>query len=85
MLRNIYCIKDNKTGFLTPVPDENDASAMRNFEHALMQKNTIYGTHGADFDLYKLGVFNSESGRIESLDQPEFIMGGYVVAAKEDR
>lgn len=80
MLRNIYCIKDNKSGFLTPTPDENDATAMRNFEHALMQ-NTVLGTHGTDFDLYKVAVFDTESGRIEPLSQPEFIMAGYIAEA----
>lgn len=82
MLMPVYCIKDNKSGFLTPTVDQNDATAMRNFEHALMNANTVLGTHPADFDLYKLGVFDSESGRIESLPTPELICGGYVVAAQ---
>lgn len=82
MLQPIYCIKDNKSGFMTPTVDQNDATAMRGFEHALMNAGTILGTHPADFDLYKIAVFNTESGRIEPLDQPEFILGGYVVESE---
>lgn len=81
MLSPIYCIKDNKSGFLTPTVDQNDATATRNFEHALMNMNTVLGTHPADFDLYKIGTFDTDTGVLTRLNTPELICGGFVVGA----
>lgn len=80
MLNSVYCIRDNRVGFLSPMVDQNDATAMRNFEHALSNLQTVLGTHPEDFDLYKIAVFDTESGRIEPLEVPEFIQAGHVAA-----
>lgn len=76
MKYGIYCIRDAKTGFLTPTVDINDQSAMRNFAHATMQHNTLFFSHAQDYSLYRIGVFDSESGIIQSLAQPEHIAEG---------
>lgn len=76
MILGIYCIKDEKTTFLTPTVDQNDVSAMRNFEHAATQMQSLMYTHAADFNLYKLGSFDTDSGKIIPTDTPEFIMAG---------
>lgn len=73
MKYGIYCIRDSKTGFLTPTADQNDQTAMRNFAHAAMQNNTLFYSHPQDYSLFRIGVFDSESGIIEAFVAPEHI------------
>lgn len=76
MTYNVYAIKDNKAGFLSPLVDANDDTAKRNFEHAIANPDSMYFTHANDFDLYKLGTFDTDSGLIVSFVSPEFIISG---------
>ena len=64
MIYSVYAIRDSKTGFLTPTIDINDASAMRNFEHACMQTNSLFFSHSQAYDLYRIARFNSDTGEI---------------------
>lgn len=79
MIFTIYCIKDRLTGFLTPTFDQNDPSAIRNFRHALLHTDSLLNSHPADFDLYSLGEFNSETGVIVSCDPRVVATGSSVV------
>lgn len=60
----IYSIRDVHTGFMTPTVDQNDASAMRNFGHAVMQSQSLMNSHPKDYSLYKVGEFDSDTGEI---------------------
>lgn len=60
----IYTIRDSKTGFLPLTVDNNDASAMRNFEHAAENNNSLFYTHASDYDLCRLGSFDTDTGEI---------------------
>lgn len=71
----VYAIRDVHVGFLTPTVDQNDASAMRNFRHAVQQTGSIMNSHAKDFCLYRIGEFNSETGVITSV-LPEVIIDG---------
>ena len=64
MIYNIYSIRDHWTGYMPPTYDVNDASAMRNFRHAMMVGDSVFVTHKEDFSLYRLGTFNTETGEI---------------------
>lgn len=72
----IYSIRDSKTGYTSLTLDFNDASAMRNFEHACMQDSSLFFSHAQDYDLYKLGLFDTEVGKIIVKDVPELIVSG---------
>ena len=65
MKYGIYAIRDSKTGFLPLNVDLNDASAMRNFEHAAMQESSLFFSHRADYDLCRLGSYDTDTGEIE--------------------
>lgn len=78
MLQNVYSVKDAKRGFGAPFVHDNDATAMRDFEDIVSRGNNIMGTHPQDFDLYKVGVFDTERGVFTSKDAPEFISAGFV-------
>lgn len=65
MIYGVYSIRDAKTGFLSLTLDQNDNSAMRNFQHACANTQSLFFTHPADYDLCKLGTFDSSTGAFD--------------------
>lgn len=55
MITGLYAIKDAKSSFMPCTVDVNDATAIRNFEHAVRQKDSILASHPNDFALFKVG------------------------------
>lgn len=76
MILGIYCIRDAKVGWLTPTVDQNDATAARNFVHAMKNSQSILYTHPKDFDLWKIGQFDTDKGQIESLFPGSLVFEG---------
>lgn len=72
---SVYSIRDEKVGFLNPTFEQNDEVAMRNFVHAVQNSDTILKSHKSDFKLYKIGVFDTNTGDIQSI-VPDLIIGG---------
>ena len=68
----LYCIKDAKTGFMTPVVEQNDASALRNFSHAVNQLDSIMHDSPNDFSLFKVSDFDTDVG-ILSIPNPTLV------------
>ena len=64
MIFGMYSIKDAKTGFMTPVLEQNDAAALRNFSHAVNQPDSLMHDCPNDFSLFKVSDFDSDSGII---------------------
>lgn len=62
MKLGMYAIKDAKTGFMTPTVDQNDAAALRNFEHAVNHPDSLMHSHPNDFTLCRVGSFDTDSG-----------------------
>ena len=72
----MYVLRDQKAGFLSPSVDVSDASAVRNFDTAVRKSNDIMHFHKEDFDLFKIGEYDSDSGIVKAFDAPEFIING---------
>lgn len=64
MIYGIYAIKDAKTTFMPVNVDINDASAIRNFEHAVRQPDSLLRSHPADYSFWRVGQFDSVNGEI---------------------
>ena len=64
MILGLYAIKDAKSSFMPCTVDVNDATAIRNFEHAVRQQDSILASHPNDFALFKVGEFDNESGHV---------------------
>lgn len=87
MILGIYSIRDSLSGFMTPVVEQNDAIALRNFAMACQQ---YPGSSGAslmrwkpdDFSFFKLGEFDTDSGIITPFSAPEFVASGLSVSSK---
>lgn len=76
MIYGVYSIRDSKTGFMTPAVDVNDDAAARNFYHSVSVSEGILFTHASDFDLYKVGTFDSDSGLISPFSPVVMIAQG---------
>ena len=71
MLFGMYAIRDAKSGFLAPTLDQNGDQAMRNFGHAVLTtKDSLFFTHAADFSLWHIADYESDSGLITPLVPP---------------
>lgn len=68
MKYGLYSIRDLLTGFTGVSVDINDASARRNFAHAVNRSDSLFNSHPEHYVLYKVGEFDSETGVIISCD-----------------
>ena len=76
MKYNMYSILDVNVGYGMPVSQDNDAVAMRNFQNACSDKSSVFATHSADFSLYCIGTYDTDTGELESLP-PRKICAAY--------
>lgn len=89
MIFGVYCIRDHLSGFQTPVLEQNDAVALRNFAQAVSDfprqaGRSVMQFKPADFDFFRLASFDSETGKFDLLDVPQLLASGLSVAHKED-
>lgn len=82
MIYGVYAIKDAKTSFMPCNVDYNDASAIRNFEHAVMAPDSLMRSHPADYTLYRLGSYNTETGTLVPEADPQQIADAASVVRK---
>ena len=73
MKLGLYSIKDAKTGFMTPVLEQNDACALRNFANAVNQASSIMHDCPNDFSLFKVANFDTDDG-VDPLTSPILIV-----------
>lgn len=65
-MKNIYAIKDNKLGFEQVLIAPNNASAIRMFGDSCRDENCLFALHPEDFDLYKIGEMDENTGTLKS-------------------
>lgn len=77
MKYGVYCVRDRLVGYLAPQLEIADNVAIRNFAMAVNKASpdSLIGFNPKDFDLYKLGTFDSEKGSFDTI-VPEFIVSG---------
>lgn len=73
MIFGVYSVRDKLTGYMTPIIDVNDQSAIRNFRHSIVNSTGVLSSACADFDFYRVGSFDSDSGLISSLPCPKYL------------
>ena len=72
---SIYSVRDKLSGYLNISLERGDALATRNFTTVVNSPDTVLFANPGDYDLYKVGEFDSESGIIESC-VPSFVCSG---------
>ena len=82
MKYNMYSICDKATSFIYPFPGRSDQEAIRQF--AVEMNNTPIGRDNpGDFDLYRVGIFDDQTGRIESVEPAVHVRSGMSVVKKD--
>ena len=77
----VFSIRDNKVGFMVPNCDQSRQSAIRNFSYAINNEG-VMNYAPKDFDLYYVGEFDSDNGKIMSV-LPELVVSGENVYGEE--
>lgn len=67
--------------FMQPFCAHHAGIAVRGFEDAILRSSTPtdISNHPEDFDLYELGEFDGDTGRLTPLDAPQMILQGSLV------
>lgn len=74
----VYCIRDVKVGFRPEfLIQQNDATAIRGFSYAV-NNDGMMNFSPKDYDLYKIGEFDLETGNFQS-QLPDIICSGVSV------
>lgn len=63
----VYSMRDQLSGFLTPSFELNDQIATRNFSYAIKKPDTLLFASAKDFDLLKIGEFDTDTGELTPL------------------
>lgn len=70
----VYAIRDVKVGFQSITVQPNDPVAARSFESTVINSDSILFTHAADFALYRIGTWDSDTGHIDPEEMPVLVL-----------
>lgn len=71
----VYSIRDVKAGFGQPQLSLNEATMIRQFGYQINTAESILKYAPADYALYRIGEFDTDSGSFKSII-PEFVING---------
>ena len=75
MILKMYTIRDTKTEFYnTPWFKKTHGEAERDFRTATKDEKTMLSKHPEDFDLFYLGDYDDQTGKVVALDTPHHII-----------
>lgn len=84
MQLRIYSIRDSKGEiFNNPFFNKTHGEAERNFRDLVNDKQTTVGRHPEDYDLYHIGEYDDNTGKIQPLDTPQHIVKAVQLVQKE--
>ena len=72
----LYSYRDTLVGFGTPIVDINDQTAIRGFSMQMNNPSSMNNFSPKDFDLYRIGVYETDTGLIEPETVPILICNG---------
>lgn len=72
-MQNVYSVYDELTGFMGPVVDTNDYTAIRNFTY-MITNSKEYVDNAKDYSLYFVGEFDERTGAMSSSAPPKLII-----------
>lgn len=79
MIKWLYTIEDSTAGeYGQPAPSMNDATATRDFKMLVNEKGTIMNAKPEDFNIYKIGSYNTETGELIPLKPTKIANGASV-------
>lgn len=82
----LFSIRDALTGFLPISVDHNEPSAIRNFEHACKNVQSLFYSSPADYTLCHVGSFDTDTGSITPCDpRPVVNASSFFVGDKNEK
>lgn len=83
MRTKIYSIRDSKSEiFNSPIFQRTHGEAERNFHNLVNDEKSNVNKYPDDFDLYYIGEYDDQTGKIESLDTPQHIVKAVQLVSK---
>lgn len=83
MLKQVFSVYDKKAKiFCQPFYAENSEVAIRSFAYAANDKTVDLGRYPTDFDLFKLGSFDDQTGKFD-LHEPEHLASAFTLVNEE--
>lgn len=79
----VYAVKDEMTGFGSPMVYENGQVALRDFAAAAKDPTTTINKWKEDYALYRIGQYNPEYGYFVSEDEPILVIRAKNVVSEE--
>ena len=79
----VYSYRDVKVGFMPPQCDQSDQSAIRGFSYAVNGNNGMMNFAPKDFDLFKVGEFDTDSGELIPCVPVQIASGASVYGVNE--
>lgn len=64
----VYSVKDELTGFLSPMVDRDDATAIRAFKHAVADPSSLMFSNKSDYRLYHVADWDTDTGTMTGCD-----------------
>lgn len=74
MIYGVYSIRDQLVGFGQPTIAVNDEVIQRQFKILVNDPNNTISLAPKYYDLYKIGTYDDETGKLEALKQPEMML-----------
>lgn len=72
----VFTIKDQCTWFWQPFVADTEAAARREFGNMICNGSGAASFRPGDFDLYRIGEFDSEEGTIVGETSPKWLVNG---------
>lgn len=66
MLKNVYAVKDELTGYLNIMLFQSKEEAIRSFKIMVNDETCIFNLAAEDYSLYEVGMFDEQTGEIFS-------------------
>lgn len=79
MTYGVFAYRDNKTSFGPMWTEQSEEAAKRGFAMMINNPQGIMGFAPGDFDLFKIGEFDAETGQLDPVWPIEFIVNGRAV------
>ncbi|WNK13117.1 MAG: nonstructural protein [Microvirus sp.] len=85
MLLRAYSIRDSKGEFYhPPFFKRTHGEAERDFMHLCKDEKSMTGQYTEDYDLYYLGTYDDQTGKIQATSSPEHMIKGVHAKQRHD-
>lgn len=82
MILDVFSVQDSLSSWLSPTFEVNSQVALRNFEHAVLNSNSLFFSHPEHYRLCRIGTFNVDSALLTPVVPPEEIVSALSIVQK---